>query len=63
MRKLLLIPEIILIIFIILKLIGIIHWNWLWVVSPVWISFGLIIIIGIEQTIENWLEDKKDGYK
>jgi len=63
MRKLLLIPEIILIIFIILKLIGIIHWNWLWVVSPVWISYGLTMIIGIEQTIENWLEDKKDGYK
>ena len=36
--------------FIILKLMGIIKWSWLWVLSPLWISFivGLIfILIGI----------------
>lgn len=33
--------------FIILKLIGIIKWSWLWVLSPLWISFivGLILIL------------------
>ena len=36
------------IIFIILKLIGTIHWSWLWVTSPLWIPYalaGLIMII------------------
>ena len=31
------------IVFIVLKLIGIITWSWIWVVSPLWI--GLIIDI------------------
>lgn len=42
--------------FIILKLIGIIKWSWLWVLSPLWISFivGLILIlIGI--LILHWI--------
>ena len=33
--------------FIVLKLVGVINWSWIWVVSPLWISFilGLIILI------------------
>lgn len=33
--------------FIVLKLIGVINWSWIWVLSPLWISFilGLIILI------------------
>jgi len=34
--------------FIILKLTNVIHWSWLWVLSPIWISLiilGLIIFI------------------
>jgi len=30
--------------FIALKLCGVIHWSWLWVLSPLWIPFGLIVI-------------------
>ena len=40
--------------FIVLKLIGVINWSWIWVLSPLWISFSLtvfilliIIIIGV----------------
>lgn len=37
--------------FIILKLCGVINWSWWWVLSPLWISVGLVIavllIIGI----------------
>lgn len=29
--------------FIVLKLVGVIKWNWLWVLSPIWIT-GLIFI-------------------
>lgn len=34
------------IVFIVLKLIGIIKWSWLWVLSPIWISvlFAILVI-------------------
>jgi hypothetical protein len=35
------------VILIILKLLGIILWPWLWVTSPIWIDFILIIILAI----------------
>ena len=31
--------------FIVLKLTGYITWSWLWVLSPLWISFALSIVI------------------
>lgn len=31
--------------FIVLKLCNVIVWPWIWVLSPIWISFGLAIII------------------
>lgn len=36
-------------VFITLKLVGIIHWSWVWVLSPIWISIGafLGVLIGI----------------
>lgn len=33
------------IIFIVLKLVGIINWSWLWVLSPIWISFVLSVLV------------------
>lgn len=35
------------IVFIILKLCGIITWSWLWVLSPIWIPIVIAIICGI----------------
>ncbi len=35
------------ILFIALKLTNVITWSWLWVLSPIWISFGLVIGIVI----------------
>ena len=32
------------IVFIILKLIGTIAWSWWWVLSPLWISFLLVMV-------------------
>lgn len=32
------------IVFITLKLLGVIKWNWIWVLSPIWISVLLFII-------------------
>ena len=33
------------IVFIVLKLIGKIDWSWLWVLSPIWITALVIIVI------------------
>ena len=37
------------IVFIILKLVGTIDWSWWWVLSPLWITFalGMLIFISI----------------
>ena len=31
--------------FIILKLLNVINWSWWWVLSPLWISTGLVLLI------------------
>lgn len=31
--------------FIILKLCGVIHWSWVWVLAPFWISLGVVILL------------------
>ena len=33
------------IIFLVLKLTGLINWSWLWVLAPTWISLGLFVIV------------------
>ena len=33
------------VVFIVLKLVGVIDWSWWWVLSPFWISWGLAILI------------------
>ena len=35
------------IVFIVLKLTGVISWSWVWVLSPLWISFSLGVLIVI----------------
>lgn len=31
--------------FITLKLCGVINWSWLWVLSPVWISIAIFLVV------------------
>ncbi|MEA9983671.1 hypothetical protein [Subtercola sp. RTI3] len=33
------------IVFIVLKLTGVIAWSWLWVLAPIWIPFGVWLIV------------------
>jgi len=33
--------------FIVLKLCGVIHWSWLWVLAPTWIPLVLVIVISL----------------
>ena len=37
--------EILLIVFVILKLVGAIDWSWWWVLSPILIPIGLLIVV------------------
>jgi len=39
------IPQILLIIFIVLKLTKNIDWSWWWVISPVWIPLSLVLVL------------------
>lgn len=45
-------------IFITLKLIGYIAWSWLWVLSPFWIPFGVVVfallLLGVGALVVNW---------
>lgn len=33
--------------FIVLKLAGVIHWGWVWVLAPIWGQFVLIFLLGL----------------
>ena len=39
--------DILTIIFVVLKLIGVIEWSWIWVLSPIWISVILIAVLSV----------------
>ena len=42
--------------FVVLKLCGVINWSWLWVLSPLWIVFSIVVILAVVATI---LEEKQ----
>ena len=33
------------IVFIVLKLLGVIQWSWIWVLSPIWISAMIVVAV------------------
>lgn len=37
--------EVLLIVFIVLKLCGLIQWSWIWVLSPLWILLAIVLLI------------------
>jgi len=39
--------------FIVLKLTGFIDWSWWWVLSPIWISVSIVVLLAI---IYFWLD-------
>lgn len=49
--------ELLLVAFVVLKLCGVIDWSWWWVLSPIWISSGLAILIGFVAAV--WVTLKK----
>ena len=41
------IGSILTIVFVVLKLCGVIDWNWFWVLSPIIFSIGLVVLLAI----------------
>lgn len=37
--------DVVAVVFIILKLIGVINWSWVWVLSPIWIQLIILLIV------------------
>lgn len=38
-------PGVLLVVFVVLKLVGVITWSWLWVLSPLWIPLALVLVV------------------
>lgn len=49
------------IVFIVLKLVGVINWSWLWVLCPLWINLLLTIIVAVIIVIINKRTSNKYG--
>ena len=58
-------PAVLTIVFIVLKLVGVINWSWLWVLSPLWIELILValILIGVYFQIKQEEKDDWDKWK
>lgn len=45
------------IVFVILKLVGVITWSWLWVLCPFWIPIAILVLIFIIGFIKEILDN------
>lgn len=46
------------IVFIVLKLTGVIHWNWLWVLAPIWGPFLAAMVVILVVALTKLLVDR-----
>lgn len=46
-------------VFVILKLTGVIDWSWWWVLSPIWIPFSLVFVIFLVATLFIMFNDRE----
>lgn len=53
------VPGVLLVVFIVLKLLKVITWSWLWVLSPIWIVglFWLVVVFAV--AIFGWIYNRK----
>lgn len=50
--------SLLLLVFIVLKLCGVIDWSWWWVLSPFWITICIVIIALTILLVVAWLDKK-----
>jgi ABC-type polysaccharide/polyol phosphate export permease len=49
-----------LVVFLVLKLVGVINWSWLWVLAPVWIPLAGLVLVAIFMLISAIFVSIKD---
>ena len=37
--------DVLAVVFIVLRLCGVIHWSWWWVLAPIWMPLALIVVV------------------
>lgn len=52
---------VVLVVFVILKLVGVIAWSWWWVLSPIWISAVLVLLWVLLEVVIIYLTIYIDG--
>ena len=50
------------IVFVVLKLVGVINWSWIWVLSPIWIDIVLVVLIIVGVRLYCSHKEKKDKW-
>lgn len=50
-----------LIVFIVLKLCGVINWSWWWVLSPIWLPLVIILIIAFVIWFKDTFDNPSDN--
>jgi membrane protein YdbS with pleckstrin-like domain len=45
--------------FIVLKLVGVINWSWLWVLSPFWVTAALVILLLIIYVVLSVIDETR----
>lgn len=55
------IPGILTIVFVVLKLINVINWSWVWVLSPLWIELAAyLVIIAISLVVIYFIKKREE---
>jgi len=58
-----LLPIFVTIVFVFLKIFNLINWHWAWVISPIWITIAIVVLIvaiGLIFLPKDWMEHNKD---
>lgn len=48
------------VVFLILRLTGVIAWSWWWVTAPLWIPFGLLLLVLVPVAIVVYVMHRKE---
>ncbi|MDD3881915.1 MAG: hypothetical protein PHI27_06650 [Eubacteriales bacterium] len=51
--------ELLTVVFVVLKLCGVISWSWWWVLSPVWITTAIVLTVLAAAVVKAYLENRK----
>lgn len=51
------------VVFIVLRLCGVIDWPWVWVLAPIWVPIGLWLLAVLIAFIWAMMKDRKDVEK